>query len=248
MIPSDISPWQADIPIFPPTSQLARRLLLWETFTTTPPARLDLRSMLLTVWVAPRAVLRRQNERAGRGDGHHVPLSVVRDSGSRRQAERGMVWGARLLRVHPYLLEAQSWGVAKRLLLGMAFGGDQDIVHRVITAGSLLFLRGGTGYHCRGHVLDGPGGAQRHPVHSNVTNINGESDRNLWRLEGNLEEKEKQWHPPVIHCAAKVHLMRGPPTAHSYGVQQSSSTQKGAQKLQHSPLELPRSIEVLTWM
>lgn len=49
------------------------------------------------IWVAPRAVLRRQNERAGRGNGHHVPLSVVRDSGSCRQAERGMVWGARLL-------------------------------------------------------------------------------------------------------------------------------------------------------
>lgn len=97
MIPSDISPRQADIPIFPPSSQLAKRLLWQETFTTTLPARLDLRGRLLTVWVAPRAVLRRQNERAGRGNGHHVPLSVVRDSGSCRQAERGMVWGARLL-------------------------------------------------------------------------------------------------------------------------------------------------------
>lgn len=101
---------------------------------------------MLTVWVAPRAVLWRQNERAGSGHGHHVSLGVVRDGGSRREAERGVVRGARLLRVR--FLEAQSWGVAERLLLGMAFGGDQDIVHGVIAAGSLLLLRGGAGDHC----------------------------------------------------------------------------------------------------
>lgn len=163
----------------PPSSQLAKTLVTGDvSCDAASPFRCE--EQLLTVRVPPRAVFWRQNERAGRGDRHHVPLGVVRDSGSRRQAERGMVWGARLLRVHPYLLEAQSWGVAERLLLGMAFGGDRDIVHGVVTAGSLLFLRGGTGYHCRWDVLDGAGGAQGHPVHSNVTNVNGESDRNLW--------------------------------------------------------------------
>lgn len=116
-------------------------------FAITLPDCLGLRNGMLTVWVAPRAVFWRQNERASSGHGHHVSLGVVRDGGSRREAEGGVIWGACLLRVR--FLEAQSWGVAKWLLLGMAFGGDQDIVHGVITAGSLLFLRGGTGYHCR---------------------------------------------------------------------------------------------------
>lgn len=153
------------------------------------PPQLQIPGALLTIGVSPRAVLRGQDERAGCGDRHHVPLSIVGDSGSRGQAECGVVWGPRLLRVCPDLLEAQSWGVAKGLLLGMAFGGDGDIVHGVIATGSLLFLWGSTGDHHRWDVLDGAGRAQRDPVHSNVSNVDRESDRNLWRLEGNLEEK-----------------------------------------------------------